>query len=135
MIPPYSCAVPGKNPGTSTNVTSGMLNASQKRTNRAAFTDALMSSAPAITFGWLATTPDRMPVQVREADHDVHREIRLHLEELAVVDDHADDVLDVVRLLRVVGDDRGEARGRARSGSSVGGSVGRLLLAALRDVT
>jgi hypothetical protein len=35
MIPPYSCALPGKNPGTSSNVTSGMLNASQKRMKRA----------------------------------------------------------------------------------------------------
>ena len=38
-----------------------MLNASQKRTNRAAFTDALMSSAPAMTFGWLATIPTGWP--------------------------------------------------------------------------
>src|SRR5947208_842105 len=61
MIPPYSCAVPGRKPGTSTNVTSGMLKASQKRTKRAALTEALMSSAPAITFGWLATTPTGCP--------------------------------------------------------------------------
>ena len=39
--------VPGRNPGTSSKVTSGMLKASQKRTNRAAFTDASMSSVPA----------------------------------------------------------------------------------------
>ncbi len=47
MIPPHSCAVPGKNPGTSTNVSSGMLKQSQKRTKRAAFTDASMSRQPA----------------------------------------------------------------------------------------
>jgi hypothetical protein len=34
-----------------------MLNASQKRTNRAAFSDASMSSTPASWFGWLPTTP------------------------------------------------------------------------------
>ena len=34
-----------------------MLNASQKRTKRAAFADASMSSTPAIAFGWLPTTP------------------------------------------------------------------------------
>ena len=42
-------------------VTSGMLNASQKRTNRAAFTDALMSRVPASTDGWLATMPIDRP--------------------------------------------------------------------------
>ena len=57
MMPPYSCEVPGKNPGTSTKVISGMLKASQNRTKRAPLSEALMSSAPAMTFGWLATTP------------------------------------------------------------------------------
>ena len=37
---------PGRNPGTSTNVMIGMLNASQNRTNRALFTDALISRQP-----------------------------------------------------------------------------------------
>jgi len=36
IIPPCSWAVPGRNPGTSTNVSSGILKASQNRTNRAA---------------------------------------------------------------------------------------------------
>lgn len=39
---------PGKKPGTSSRVMSGMLKASQKRTNRAPFTEALMSKQPAI---------------------------------------------------------------------------------------
>ena len=39
---------PGRNPGTSTNVMMGMLNASQKRTNRAPLTEALMSKQPEI---------------------------------------------------------------------------------------
>ena len=39
---------PGRNPGTSTNVMIGMLNASQKRTNRAPLTEALMSKQPEI---------------------------------------------------------------------------------------
>jgi hypothetical protein len=37
------------------------LKASQKRTKRAAFTEASMSRAPAITLGWLATTPTGWP--------------------------------------------------------------------------
>ena len=67
MMPPCSCAVPGKNPGTSTNVTSGMLNASQNRTKRAAFTDASMSSTPARTIGCCATTPTLRPSRCAKA--------------------------------------------------------------------
>ena len=57
MMPPYSCAVPGRNPGTSTKVTIGMLKQSQKRTKRAALTEEAMSRQPASTMGWLATMP------------------------------------------------------------------------------
>ena len=46
-----SCCVPGRKPGTSSNVMSGILNASQKRTKRAPFTEALMSSTPARNAG------------------------------------------------------------------------------------
>src|SRR2546422_768567 len=63
MIPPCSCAVPGRNPGTSTNVTIGRLNASQKRTNRPAFVLESMSSVPANTFGWFPTTPTAWPAR------------------------------------------------------------------------
>lgn len=38
--------IPGRKPGTSTKVMMGMLNASQKRTNRAPFTEELMSKQP-----------------------------------------------------------------------------------------
>lgn len=38
--------LPGKNPGTSTNVTMGILKASQNRTKRAPFTEALISRQP-----------------------------------------------------------------------------------------
>ena len=61
MRPPYSCAVPGRKPGTSTNVTMGMLNASQKRTKRAALREASESRTPARTMGWLATMPTVAP--------------------------------------------------------------------------
>ena len=53
--------VPGKKPGTSTKVTSGMLKQSQKRTKRAAFTEASMSRQPARWAGWLATMPTDWP--------------------------------------------------------------------------
>ena len=38
-----------------------MLNASQVRTKRAAFSDASMSRVPANCIGWLATTPTDRP--------------------------------------------------------------------------
>ncbi len=49
MIPPFSSLTPGINPGTSTNVNSGILKASQKRTNLPALTDASTFKAPAKT--------------------------------------------------------------------------------------
>jgi len=60
-MPPYSCAVPGMKPGTSTKVTTGMPNASQKRTKRAALMLLLMSRQPASTIGLLATMPTVWP--------------------------------------------------------------------------
>ena len=51
MMPPYSWAVPGMKPGTSTKVTIGMLKASQKRTNRAPLMALRMSRQPARTSG------------------------------------------------------------------------------------
>ena len=38
-----------------------MLKASQKRTKRAAFSEASMSSTPASAFGWLPTMPTAWP--------------------------------------------------------------------------
>src|SRR5213596_1312599 len=61
MIPPCSWATPGRKPGTSSNVTSGTLNASQNRMNRAPLSDALISSTPASTAGWFATRPTGRP--------------------------------------------------------------------------
>jgi hypothetical protein len=46
MMPPCSWFTPGRKPGTSTNVTKGMLKASQKRTKRAPLIEALMSKQP-----------------------------------------------------------------------------------------
>src|SRR6266480_4960901 len=67
MMPPYSWTVPGRKPGTSSKVTSGMLNASQNRTNRAPFTEASISSVPASTAGWFATIPTVRRIAHRRA--------------------------------------------------------------------
>ncbi len=61
MMPFHSWSVPGRKPGTSTKVSTGMLKASQVRTNRAAFSLASMSRVPANWVGWLATTPTGRP--------------------------------------------------------------------------
>ena len=57
ITPPYSWDVPGKKPGTSTNVKIGISKASQNLTNRAAFLELSISKQPASTIGWFATTP------------------------------------------------------------------------------
>ena len=44
--------LPGRKPGTSTRVMIGMLKASQNRTNRPAFIEALISRHPAATLGF-----------------------------------------------------------------------------------
>ena len=61
MMPVHSWSVPGRKPGTSTNVRMGIENASQKRTNLAAFSPAGMLSVPAMALGWLATMPIERP--------------------------------------------------------------------------
>src|SRR5215469_8402111 len=101
MIPPHSWPVPGRKPGTSTNVKIGMLNASQVRTNRAAFSLASMSRQPARCIGWLATTPAGAPP---EPDHDVLREPFVDLAEAVLVEHGLDDPVDVVGLVGGVGD-------------------------------
>ena len=72
MIPPYSWSTPGRKPGTSTNVASGMLNASHVRTKRAAFSALSMSSTPASTIGWLPTMPTGWPSS-RANPHTIER--------------------------------------------------------------
>ena len=60
-----------------------MLNALQKRMKRVALLEALMSSTPAWTEGWLAMMPIARPAMRREADHDVRRVAGLHFQEVA----------------------------------------------------
>src|ERR1019366_9356105 len=105
MMPPYSCWVPGRKPGTSSKVISGMLKQSQKRTKRAPLMLALMSSTPARKLGWLATMPTGLPWRRGESDDDVAGVIFLHLEEVSVVHHAIDDVLDVVGNVRLGGDE------------------------------
>jgi len=61
MMPLCSCSTPGRKPGTSQNVTNGMLKASHVRTNFAAFDDDSMSNTPAMAMGLLPTIPTGCP--------------------------------------------------------------------------
>src|SRR5437762_1720978 len=104
MMPACSWAVPGRKPGTSTNVTSGMLKASQKRTNRAAFTDkpAKQRRAAHLVVGLEVCDAGTMCMDVRAAqlvEGDVFVGDRLHHvraghEHVARVADHDDEVGD-----------------------------------------
>ncbi len=76
MMPFHSWSVPGRNPGTSTNVTSGRPKASHVRTKRAALTDESMSSTPASALRLVADDADGVAVEPREAAHDVARPSR-----------------------------------------------------------
>ena len=63
-----------------------------------------MSRQPAKCMGWLATTPASAG-DPAEADHDVRREGGVDLQERVFVQDGLDDPVDVVRLVRRVGDE------------------------------
>ena len=82
-----------------------MLKQSQKRTKRAALTEALMSRHAGEEGGLVGDDADGPAVEAREADDDVLGEVLVHLEEVAVVDDGVDDVLDVVGLVGLGGDE------------------------------
>ena len=108
MMPPYSCCTPGRKPGTSTNVTSEMLNALQKRMNRLDLIDALMSIAPGEDRRLVGDDADRPAQDPAEADDDVGGVAGLDLQEVAPVDDPADHVAHVVALLGLDGHDLGQ---------------------------
>ena len=50
-------------PGTSTKVSNGMLNASQKRMKRAALREESQSNTPAMKAGWFAMIPVEIPLK------------------------------------------------------------------------
>ena len=64
-----------------------MPKASHSHTKRAALSAEFTSSAPPSTIGWLATMPTGLAAEPGEPGDDVLRPLRLHREELAVVDD------------------------------------------------
>ena len=105
MIPFHSWSVPGRKPGTSTKVSTGTLKASQVRTNRAAFSRGVDVERAGELHRLVRHHAHRPALDPAEADDDVRREQRLHLEELAVVEHVLDDGVHVVGLVGRVGDE------------------------------
>ena len=85
MMPPYSCSTPGRNPGTSTKVSKGTLNALQNRMKRDILSDASMSIAPAST-RLVGDNSHGTALQAPEADYYIRGETRLNLEEILVIE-------------------------------------------------
>ncbi len=90
-----------------------------------------MSSTPDMCCGWFATTPDRTPGDPGEPDDQVLGVPGLDLEEVAVVDQQADHLADVVALLPVDRDD--VAQGRVRLHHLIGLDDRRILGVVLRQ--
>ena len=102
-----------------------MLNASQVRTNRAAFSDDVDVEHAGERLRLVADDADAVAAEPREAADDVLREERLHLEELAVVDDRARSPrLHVVRLRSRSSGTSVSSSGASRSTGSVGAAYG-----------
>ena len=137
MRPPYSCAVPGRKPGTSTKVTIGMSKQSQKRTKRAALREASRVEHAGQHHRLVGDDADGAALHAAEAGDDVLGEGFLDLEEVALVDDLQDQLLDVVGLVGVVGDQRVERGLDAVGGWSSVGSSGTpaLLLAGRKSIS
>ena len=133
MIPPHSCAVPGRKPGhvdeRDERDVEGVA-----RPHEARGLHRRVDVEHARERAWLvADDADRVPAEPRERAHDVLGPVRVHLEELAVVDDALDDALHVVRLVRAVRDDRVERTRSSRSTGSEGARVRRRVEVVLRE--
>ena len=108
MIPPHSCAVPGRKPGHVDERDERDV----ERVAGAHETRRLHGRVDVEHAGerlrLVADDPDGVAAEPREPADDVLGEALVHLEKLAFVDDAPDDVLHVVRLVRIVGDQRVE---------------------------
>ena len=108
MIPPHSCAVPGRKPGHvdegDERDVEGVARADEAR--------GLVRGVDVEHAGerarLVADDADRVAAEPREPRDDVLRPALAHLEELAVVDHPPDHLVHVVRLVRLVGYERVE---------------------------
>ena len=128
MMPFHSWSVPGRKPGTSTKVSTGMLKASQVRTKRAAFSEASMSRHAGELHRLVGHDADRAPSTRPKPTMMFGANSALDLEELAVVEHVLDHRVHVVRLVGGVRDQRVEREVvsvLARAGLAAGRRAGR----------
>ena len=109
MMPPYSCAVPGRKPGTSTKVMIGISNASQKAHEARGLAAAVDVEHACQHHRLIGDDAHRAALDAAEADDDVRRVVRLNLEEIGFVDRFADQLVHIIRLVRARRDQRVEA--------------------------
>ena len=79
----------------------GILNASQKRTNRAAFERGIYIQTAGQDGGLVRYDPDGPAVHSREPDDNVLGEMLLDLKEPGIIGNAVDDVPNIIRSLRV----------------------------------
>ena len=111
-MPFHSCAVPGRKPGHVDERDEGHAEGVARAHEARGLDRRVDVEHAGQRLRLVADDADGLPAEPREAAHDVLGVALVDLEEVAVVDDVADDRLDVVRLRRRVGDDRVEL-GRA----------------------
>src|ERR1700694_150528 len=97
MMPSFSTCDPPMKPGTSPRYTSGTLNASHMRMNRAALSAESESSTPPFCIGWFATTPTEFPAGRGAPAHIVFGPSRLALDPRPLVKHNLDHLAHVVR--------------------------------------
>ena len=124
MMPPHSWVVPGQEAGH-------VAEREDRDVERVAGADEPSGLLRGVDVehagelvGLVADDPDAVAVQAREPADDVARVVLVDLEELAVVDDVADDVAHVVGLVRAVGDDVVQLRVLSAAGRRWAGTRG-----------
>ena len=96
MMPPYSCWVPGEEAGDVDESDDGDVEAVAEADEAGGFAGGVDVEDAGEGVGVVGDDADAVAAEVGEADDDVARPLGLDFEELAVVDDAADDLAHVV---------------------------------------
>jgi hypothetical protein len=105
MMPPYSCSTPGRKPGTSTKVTSGMLKALQKRMKREALSDGVNVEHAGHLAGLVGDDTDGRPQTRAKPTTTLGAKPDWTSRKFGVIDDAEEDFANIVGAFAVEGDD------------------------------
>ena len=108
MMPPCSCATPGRNPGTSIEREQGHVEGIAGAHEPRGLVGGVDVQGAGQHRRLLGDDADASTAEPREPDDDVRCPCRLQLEELAIIDDAPNDVVHVVRLGGLIRDQRVE---------------------------